>query len=542
MASSDDFREQLKTGNITEALATALSKAVELKVTTWVASESDEIEATEAKPGHRLRTRLNMIEGKLENEIGDQFIANGRYRELRQFHLDQVAQGNKIIQNNLKSLQKLFEVLAAIRYQAATPSVIEPDSSAIDTPFLPPSEDSAEPPIFQDPSFSSATPVDRLKELDVDDDEDDWDDSVLNLLESLPVTPPPHQNHLDPQFNEDRRNLIEELELPPPSNLVVHRDWATLTQGDFAPTEPSSPPNTKTPNTQSDENLGKLIEEPNLEPPPLDSPANQNLVTHLKEELEPPTVSSDSYSDEDWGDLVEPESQPKPTLANSLIEQDLGTLTPADFNSPTASADSTLEASDSDPDEDWGWGDLIEELEPDSVPPVSPPNQEQQMLFRKEPESPTASPPPNIGATNFSSDEDWGDLVEQEPNLIQDKPVPEIESLNLEDDEDWDNWDVEEPLQTEPTPAREPEILELEEDEDEDWGDLLDDSDPFAMEASKPNPNFIDIEAKTVDTDFNSSRPQTESQEDSDVKAKSVDSKVPPPPPPNRFPSQNNNK
>jgi hypothetical protein len=38
MASSDDFREQLKAGNITEALALALSKAVELKITTWVAS------------------------------------------------------------------------------------------------------------------------------------------------------------------------------------------------------------------------------------------------------------------------------------------------------------------------------------------------------------------------------------------------------------------------------------------------------------------------------------------------------------------------
>ena len=71
MASSDDFREQLKAGNITEALALALSEAVELKITTWVASAEDDVETAEARPGHRLHTRINMIEGDIENEIGD---------------------------------------------------------------------------------------------------------------------------------------------------------------------------------------------------------------------------------------------------------------------------------------------------------------------------------------------------------------------------------------------------------------------------------------------------------------------------------------
>ncbi len=106
MASSDDFRQLLKAGKITEALALALSEAIELKITTWVASESDEIDASEGKPGHRLHTRINTIAGDIENEIGDRFLSNGPYRELRQFHLDQVAEGNEIVQNNLKSLQK----------------------------------------------------------------------------------------------------------------------------------------------------------------------------------------------------------------------------------------------------------------------------------------------------------------------------------------------------------------------------------------------------------------------------------------------------
>jgi hypothetical protein len=139
MALSDDFREQLKAGNITEALALALGEAVELKITTWVASAEDD-EADKAKPGHRLRTRINLIEGDIENEIGDQFLSNGRYRELHQFHLEQVAEGNKIIHNNLKSLQKLFEALVALRYQQEAPPSIELDSPPFENELLAPSD------------------------------------------------------------------------------------------------------------------------------------------------------------------------------------------------------------------------------------------------------------------------------------------------------------------------------------------------------------------------------------------------------------------
>lgn len=41
MASSDDFKEQLKAGKIVEALALALGKDAELEITTWVSSSED---------------------------------------------------------------------------------------------------------------------------------------------------------------------------------------------------------------------------------------------------------------------------------------------------------------------------------------------------------------------------------------------------------------------------------------------------------------------------------------------------------------------
>ncbi len=77
MAASDDFKEQLKAGKIVEALALALSEAIELQVTTWVSSDQE----TDIKPGQRLRTRINLLEGDIENEIGKQFIGNSPYRE-----------------------------------------------------------------------------------------------------------------------------------------------------------------------------------------------------------------------------------------------------------------------------------------------------------------------------------------------------------------------------------------------------------------------------------------------------------------------------
>ncbi|EGJ35478.1 MULTISPECIES: hypothetical protein [Moorena] len=137
MAPSDDFRQYLKTGNIKEALVLALSEAVDLKITTWVADTNTDLDAAQAKPGHRMCTRIDTINGAIDNEVGDQFIGNGRYRELRQFHNDQVAQGNQIIQSNLKSLHKLFEVLLTLGYPTSTTGVIEPESPRGETHLLP---------------------------------------------------------------------------------------------------------------------------------------------------------------------------------------------------------------------------------------------------------------------------------------------------------------------------------------------------------------------------------------------------------------------
>lgn len=113
MAISDEFKAQLKAGKIVDALTLALGEAVELEITTWVSSSkaSDSAEADKPTADCRIRTRMNIVDGAIDNEIGTRFIGNGPYTELRQFHMEQVQQGRQIIQQNLENLQQLFTVL-----------------------------------------------------------------------------------------------------------------------------------------------------------------------------------------------------------------------------------------------------------------------------------------------------------------------------------------------------------------------------------------------------------------------------------------------
>ncbi len=117
MAISDDFKEKLKAGKIVDALTLALGEAVELEITTWVSSPTSEaktsLEGDHPPADCRMRTRINIVEGEIDNEVGSKFIGNGPYTELRQFHMEQVQQGRQTIQQNLENLQQLFTVLTS---------------------------------------------------------------------------------------------------------------------------------------------------------------------------------------------------------------------------------------------------------------------------------------------------------------------------------------------------------------------------------------------------------------------------------------------
>lgn len=111
MTPLEEFKEKVRAGKMFDALAIAMSEAIELNITTWVvASEQEQLEET-SQPGYRMRTRINLVDGEVDNEIGREFATNPAYGELQKLHLEQVQQGREILLNNLASLQSMFAML-----------------------------------------------------------------------------------------------------------------------------------------------------------------------------------------------------------------------------------------------------------------------------------------------------------------------------------------------------------------------------------------------------------------------------------------------
>jgi len=483
MASSDDFREQLKAGNITEALALALSEAVELKITTWVASAEDDVETAEARQGHRLHTRINMIEGDIENEIGDQFIDKGPYTDLRQFHLDQVAEGNRIIQNNLKSLQKLFEVLVTMRYQGTTPPVINPESLGSDSQLLPPAEIVTDTGLvnelpeagFED-YVSTPTPlvadipeaelVSELPEATVEEAVFSPTPLVADLPEAELVSEPPEATVED--YVSTPTPLVADL---PEAELVSEPPEATA--DDYVSTPPTGVEEDVAKEPQPSEESAFFLTTPIDSQQTLDSETDEDdwddSVLDLLESLPimppPEPADLDSLIDDDWGDLVEDELEPEAATSDSQGNQNWEMLALEDFDLPPESPEPNLEASNSQIDDDWGWEDTVEQ-EPE-------PNSERVV--------------PSLESLDLEENDEWDDWVEEESEPLVDAPLADdIESLDLGEDEDWDNLGEDfDPFAAAPALNGSRSDLEI----DQDWDD-------FSTEELEPSSAILDLDTE----------------------------------------------
>lgn len=553
MASSDNFREQLKAGNITEALALALSQSVELKITTWVASGADEGETEQAQPGYRLRTRINLIEGDIENEIGDQFIANGPYRELRQFHLDQVAEGHKIIQNNLKSLQKLFEVLVATRYLTATPPVIEPEFPGVESQLLPPVEDVAPAELIVEPQeFIEEAPV-----VSPDAGFEDWTAAGLVIEPPQPVV---EESDIIPDIAVEE--VIGTGAIVEPQEFIVEEPAVSPT--------PVIQEEVVLPPPQSPEDLRDAQAIASPSPELLDLEADDNVwdesVLELLESIpvEPPPTSEASdleQLDEDWGwiDSDEQEQELKLETSDTQAEEDWGILTLDDLEGSPTSPQQNIQPSNLDIDEDWG--DLVE--------PEAEPKSEQSV--------------PSLESLDLDENDEWDDWVD-EPGPSPNPSTAEIEPFNLGEDEDWGEFEKgSDPFTTTPTLGESASDLDLNEewdnfsvDELEPFSDFLDEESDF--DASHPLDELSSTESplfetgnpdlnSNLDTDFSieadlldefladdfeetdepeakdlsqDSAPEALSEDNEEAHKKPTEKRVPPPPPPpSRFPNRN---
>ena len=118
MTSSDDFKQAIRAGNINEAFLVAMSNAPELNITTKIITADGHSTDVGPEIDNYLHTHINLIEGKVENEIGEK-LTGDRYSEIKQFHLQQVTKGHQTIQQNLLSLQRMFQLMSSFQQQAS---------------------------------------------------------------------------------------------------------------------------------------------------------------------------------------------------------------------------------------------------------------------------------------------------------------------------------------------------------------------------------------------------------------------------------------
>lgn len=494
MASSEDFRQQLKAGKVEEAFAGALAEAVQLKITTWVAADTEAHAETAAQPGYRLQTQINTIEGAIANEIGDQFIGNGPYRDLLPFHVDQVAHGNQLVENNIKSLQKLFEILIALqRHQTGLSEVDYPSLS------LPPQETAAPPdagiaPIAADltaqtpelttqetqeavvpestPSPETTTSWEEQDEAEEEDEEDE-DDSVLDLLESLPPPPPPPLEEEESSVTEeDVRDEFIEAEAEPeptpdrPTAELDEEDWQVLNEdwGTLELEELESPPSAEP----------DIPPQTDIEPTPRE-PESANKMPSLDSLAE----LQDTDDDTDWDDWV-------------VDEPELGDRSFAQMET----------------DEDWG--DLVEDFDPFAAPPPVEESPSELNIQEDWDEFAVEELEPYSDLTEVDSEIEWSDLSESQTAESSRDPLEGLGAL--------------------PEESEEKELTS----ESSDPMDLLGDQNQAAEKVdenvNEPDYEFeeLSLEEFSMD-DFD---PLSHPEEDWQEKPKSTQPGEPPPPPP----------
>lgn len=243
MASSKEFKQAIREGRLNDAFVIAMSNAPELHITTWVASEDSEAKPLEEEC---LRTHVNLVEGEIVNEIGEELIGDDLYGTLQQFHLQQVTQGHQTISQNLQSLQQMFRLLAVLQKQQKGEAYTPIDTWKIAETTLPPASTAnlslennspQETITFTSASESVATPsineeeeniVDDLLSLDDLDIEVDEQDSVASV--ENPTKPAVKAEDWGDWLDEDSSEINPEI--VDVEDLDRAEDWQDEDWGD----------------------------------------------------------------------------------------------------------------------------------------------------------------------------------------------------------------------------------------------------------------------------------------------------------------------
>ncbi len=101
---------KIQAQEIFTALTIAISKTVEINVTTCIENDLDR--ATQSLLPERFTTQINLLNGTVEHEIDLKLIDNPAYRELQRWHIEQVKQRQGFLNKNLASLEEMRRLVS----------------------------------------------------------------------------------------------------------------------------------------------------------------------------------------------------------------------------------------------------------------------------------------------------------------------------------------------------------------------------------------------------------------------------------------------
>ncbi len=225
MTASSEFQASLQAGRVNEAISQVVSRLVELDIVTV-------LPATEGSAGRNaLSTKVDLLTGKITNEISAEFLQNKSYAKFLNFHTAQINATSQIVREQLHGLQALIGNAGDIELpplqKLATPvpmvATIETPKASTDTmPVLaPPIE--LRPPNLEPPVIVSHLPADTTKvPPEVPSVE------ILSLADAL--NPPAAETSQTPSINPSVPMVakVEQLSPPPVAEPQMPAAAATI--------------------------------------------------------------------------------------------------------------------------------------------------------------------------------------------------------------------------------------------------------------------------------------------------------------------------
>lgn len=123
MISSQEFQQKLQAGKIHEALALVVRDASELDITTQIAEPS--ISSSQSAGSEYLRTKINLLTGDVQNEVGEGLVNNNdTYHQLQQLHTERIVASHRQVQGYLDRIKAILTV--------SSPTQIHSNRSSLD--------------------------------------------------------------------------------------------------------------------------------------------------------------------------------------------------------------------------------------------------------------------------------------------------------------------------------------------------------------------------------------------------------------------------